>query len=87
MFGNRVNLDEIERMIKTEFGDVDCACVGKDDNMSIYVTYIDEKKQQDIKNFISYKTKLNKAAFKVINVDNIPKNEAGKILYSKLEAK
>lgn len=87
MFGNRVNLDEIESMIKTEFGDVDCACVGKDDNMSIYVTYIDEKKQQDIKNFISYKTKLNKAAFKVINVDNIPKNEAGKILYSKLEAK
>lgn len=85
MFGNRVNLDEMERLIKTEFGDVDCACVGKDDNMSIYVTNINEKTQQDIKKFISNKTKLNKAAFKIINIHNIPKNDSGKILYSKLE--
>lgn len=85
MFGNRVNLDEIERLIKAEFANIDCACVGKDDNMVIYATHMNEKEQQDIKKYISYKTKLNKAAFKIINVDNIPKNEAGKILYSKLE--
>lgn len=85
MFGNRVNLDEMERMIKQEFPNIDCACVGKDDSMSIFATCMDEKVQQDIKRFISYKTKLNKTAFKIINIEYIPKNESGKTLYSKLE--
>ena len=38
IFGNRVNLDETERLIKGQFRDLDCACGGVDDKMKIYVS-------------------------------------------------
>ena len=36
IFGNRVNMDEVENMLKQE--GFDCACTGVDDQMNIYVT-------------------------------------------------
>ena len=36
MFGKRVNLDEVERIIKSEYSFLDCACDGTDDNMYKY---------------------------------------------------
>ena len=39
LFGNRVNLDEAEKLLKNIVQD--CACLGKDDEM---VIYIEEKK-------------------------------------------
>lgn len=86
IFGNRVNLDEIERMIKTNYNNVECACSGIDDQMYIYVTNVNnEDCIQEIKDFVSNKTNINKSAFIVKGVSVIPKNEAGKILYSKLD--
>ncbi len=38
IFGNRVNLDETERLIKGAFPDLDCACGGVDDKMKIFVS-------------------------------------------------
>ena len=35
--------------------------------------------------FVTSKTGINKAAFKIRNIDEIPKNEAGKTLYKELE--
>lgn len=83
IFGNRVNLDETERLIKTHFDNIECACAGVDDKMSIYVTKPTIEKE--IINFVSQKTGLNHTAFKVIVVSEIPKNEAGKTLYKELE--
>lgn len=83
IFGNRVNLDETERMIKRGFTDLDCACAGVDDKMSVYIT--DGKKIEDVKKFLAEKTKLNPSAFQVIEMEKIPKSEAGKTLYSKLK--
>lgn len=37
IFGNRVNLDETERLIKGKFPEIDCACGGVDDKMKIFV--------------------------------------------------
>jgi acyl-coenzyme A synthetase/AMP-(fatty) acid ligase len=84
IFGNRVNLDETERMIKTAFPDLDCACGGIDDNMTVFITA--EKQKTAVALFLSEKTGLNKAAFFVKNIAEIPRNDSGKILYSKLEA-
>lgn len=84
IFGNRVNLDETERLIKAQFGISDCACAGIDDKMKIYLTTVDEKIGADVKSFISKKTGLNSSAFEVFIIDEIPKNDSGKILYSKL---
>ena len=38
-----------------------------------------------VKEFIVFKTGLNQAAFKVIVIDEIPKNDSGKTLYKELE--
>lgn len=82
IYGNRVNLDEMDRLIKGKFDGIDCASAGIDDHMFIFVT--DEKIADEVKEFVVYKTKLNPAAFKTIVIDEIPKNDAGKTLYKEL---
>lgn len=83
IFGNRVNLDECERMIQGEFEQLECACVGSDDHMRIFIT--DRALVDDVKHFISEKTKLNSRAFEVKYKAEIPKNDAGKKQYQILE--
>ena len=81
IYGNRVNLDEIDRLIKGEF-EIEVASTGVDDHMYIFVT--DEKKADPVRDFVISKTKLNPAAFKVLVIDGIPKNDSGKTLYKEL---
>ena len=83
IYGNRVNLDETERLIKARFADMECACAGVDDHMEIFITNSDNK--EDVINFIADKTGLNRVAFNVKFISAIPKNEAGKTLYKELE--
>lgn len=82
VFGNRLNLDELDRMIKKQFPDLDCASSGKDDHVEIYVTA--ERKENEIRTFVSEKTGLHPSAFTVYFVSVIPKNDAGKVLYKEL---
>ena len=81
IYGNRVNLDEIDRLIKGEFN-IEVASSGIDDHMYIFVT--DQQKAECVRDFVINKTKLNPVAFKVIVIDEIPKNESGKTLYKDL---
>ena len=81
IYGNRVNLDEIDRMIKGEF-EIDVASSGVDDHMYIFLT--DASYAESVRNFVVEKTKLNHAAFKIIVIDEIPKNDSGKTLYKEL---
>lgn len=83
IYGNRVNLDEIDRLIKSAFDGIECASVGEDDHMHIFIT--DKHKSSEVKAFIANKTRLNPAAFKIEVIEEIPKNEAGKTLYKELE--
>lgn len=83
IYGNRVNLDEIDRLIKAHFDNIDCASAGVDDHMYLFVT--DEAIAEDVKGFVVNKTGLNSAAFKAIAIEEIPKNDAGKTLYKELE--
>ena len=81
LWGYRVGLDECENLIKSAF-EVECACTGDDKCMKIFVTSSDHV--TEIKKYISNKTNINSSAFQVQYVESIPRNEAGKILYSKL---
>ena len=83
IYGNRVNLDEIDRLIKAQFDNIDCASGGVDDHMYLFVT--DDAIAEEVKSFAAAKTGLNPAAFKTVVVDEIPKNDAGKTLYRELE--
>ena len=69
IYGNRVNLDECERMIQAHFEGIECACTGEDDNLRIYIT--DVVLLDDVR--------------ETIFIDTIPKNEAGKKLYRQLD--
>ena len=82
IYGNIVNLDETERMIQSQFDGMECACVGEDDHMQIYVT--DKNMEKDVTEFITNKTGLNWKAFTVHYIEEIPKNESGKKNYQKL---
>lgn len=82
IYGNRVNLDEIDRLIKGNFNNTDCASAGVDDHMYLFIT--DRDLEERVKSFLAAKTGLNSVAFKVIVIDEIPKNDAGKVLYKEL---
>ncbi|AJC66808.1 MULTISPECIES: AMP-binding protein [Dickeya] len=83
LFGNRINLDDIEGLIKEKFPGTECACNGIDDKVNVFVT---EPEHIDaIKKMLSSSMKINHTAFSIKVIPEIPKNEAGKILYSKLD--
>lgn len=81
LFGMRIGLDECEQIIKAKYP-VECACTGTDEKMMVYIT--DQSLANGVKEELVEKTKLVATAFEVRVIDSIPKNEAGKILYSKL---
>lgn len=81
IFGSRINLDELEGMLKKE--GYECACAGKDDELKIFTTELG--KEKEIRDFAAGITHLSIAAFHVIPIEKIPRNEAGKVLYSALE--
>lgn len=85
IFGNRVNLDETERMLKDRFDGLDCACAGVDDRMTVYLAEAGAERARDVLDFLAAKTGLNPVAFAARAVPRIPKNEAGKTLYAELE--
>ena len=81
LFGMRVGLDECEQIVQTECG-IECACVGTDEKMIVYITNAD--KQDNVKDILVQKTHIVATSFVVRVIADIPKNEAGKKLYSKL---
>ena len=82
IFGNRVNLDETERLLKAAFPNCDFACAGVDDKMSVFAT--DENVKDAVLPFLTEKLKFHASAFKVYVINAIPRNESGKILYKDL---
>lgn len=85
IFGNRVNLDEVEGLIKTEYKGLECACAGVDDQLYVFIVDSDRIQGEEIKKFLVAKTGLNSLAFSIKCIDSIPKNDAGKIQYKYLE--
>ena len=77
----RVSLDQCECLIREKFG-IDCACSGSDRRMDIYITETDKAKA--VQEFVCRKTGLFRNLFRVVVIDEIPRNESGKILYKKL---
>lgn len=80
MFGNRVNLMEVENLLYQQ--GYEAACVGEDDHMRIYTTSYNV---EELLNYISQTTGINRVAFEVIHIDKIPRNDSGKVLYSELK--
>ena len=78
----RVSLDQSERLIQQEFG-IECACSGTDQRMNVFIT--DASKKGEVIDFISGKTNLYKTLFKVFVVDEILRNDSGKVRYKDMD--
>lgn len=84
LFGMRIGLDECEQIIKAKYS-IDCACVGTDEKMIIYIT--DSTFEKGVKEELVDKTHLVASAFEVRCLSELPRSGAGKILYSQLSSK
>jgi acyl-CoA synthetase (AMP-forming)/AMP-acid ligase II len=81
VYGRRVNLDEVEVLLKKQFGTI--ACQGLDDNLVIFTT--GETETSEVKKYASIKFKLNHLGLRVIKVAEFPRLSNGKINYRELE--
>ena len=77
IFGLRIGLDEVERMIKEEFK-TDCYCKGNDEKLIVLV--VDPKLQDVLPAFIEEKIHLFHQKIEVQVVEQILRNEAGKVI-------
>lgn len=82
IFGNRVNLDDAERLLRSEF-QTEAVCGGRDDNLYIFTT--DEARGEDMRRWLAEKTRLSPSAIRAVHIDSIPHTESGKISYKELE--
>lgn len=80
VFGNRVNLDATEQILKS--AGFECSVVGVDDKITIFV--VRDGLEQSMKDLLLQKTGLSTRAFSVKQIDKIPKSTSGKVLYSEL---
>lgn len=77
IYGLRIGLDEVERMIKEEYK-TDCYCKGNDEKLIVLV--VDPKLQEVLPDFIEEKTHLFHQKVEVQVVKEILRNEAGKAI-------
>lgn len=83
IYGKRVNLDEIDTLVKEGFDGIDCASAGTDDNMYVFIT--NSALIDDVRKYVIDKTHLSISAIKVQYIESIPRNDAGKIRYTEFE--
>lgn len=77
IFGLRIGLDEVERMVREEYK-TDCYCKGNDEKLIVLVT--DPRLQEVLPDFIEEKTHLFHQKIEVQVVKEILRNEAGKVI-------
>lgn len=78
VFGNRINLDEVEQFLNHH--GMECACGGKDDLLCVATILPD--RTEEIRNLIIKTFNIHHGAIQVSTVPHITKNAAGKVLYS-----
>ena len=83
LFGSRVNLDEVEGLLNR--AGIPCACAGVDDRLDVYIT--DGSLLGQAERFIKEHTAINPNGFQLHVIEEIPRNDSGKVLYSALGAR
>jgi len=83
IFGLRINLDEVQKMIENHFG-ISAACTGRDDLLKVLVHSDDKLAEVNVKNEILKMYKLNFKSVVVKSTNQIPTNSSGKYDYTKI---
>lgn len=82
IFGNRIGLDECEQILRSHVS-CEVACAGTDEKLVMYLT--DETQKDAGITALINAIKVPASVIETRIIDCLPKNEAGKILYSKLK--
>jgi acyl-CoA synthetase (AMP-forming)/AMP-acid ligase II len=83
IFGLRINLDEVQKMIENHF-ELPNACTGKDDLLQILIKSEDRLSEIEVKKYVLNTYKLNFKTVIVKSTDTIPTNSSGKYDYAKI---
>lgn len=83
MQGKRVNLDEIERLVRENFANGDFAAVGSDDKITIFTD--GDAAEDDVLELLFKITGIKGKDVRSVHIGEIPENEAGKPLYKEPE--
>ena len=81
LFGHRVSLDEIEKILLQKR--YNCLCCGSDNKVTIF--HIDETYNREVLQYLARTTNIHLNCFKLKHIKKFPLNENGKISYKKLE--
>lgn len=81
IFGNRIGLDECDQIVKAAVS-CECACTGNDSLLIVYIT--DNAEADKAKAALVEAVHLPANVIDVRYIEALPKNEAGKILFNKL---
>lgn len=81
IFGNRIGLDECDQIVKAAVS-CECACTGNDKLLIVYLT--DVRESEKARAALIEAVHLPANVIDVRFIEALPKNEAGKTLFSKL---
>jgi acyl-coenzyme A synthetase/AMP-(fatty) acid ligase len=79
LFGNRVDLDDLEGLISST--GCECVCIGNEESVKIFLT--DGDCEANVRTVLS-KLGIHRKVAEIKKIKRIPRNEFGKIMYSKL---
>lgn len=85
VMGKRLNMDEIEALLKNNDSSYDFACVGMDDSVWIFTT-APRTKFTILEDFLTKKINLHPSCLTLRSIESIPKNTSGKTQYPTLQA-
>ena len=85
LYGSRVSLDEVERLLSARFAGVGFACVGTDDCLEVFHDSREPELPSQMLDYLSGQLHFPSRTFRLHALEEIPKNEAGKTLYRALE--
>ncbi len=80
IFGIRINLDDIEVLLKKR--GFNCVCIGNDKKLNFFIE--NEFENEKALNEISKNIGIHKSAIRLNKINKIPRNKTGKVLYSEL---
>nr|HRI47728.1 AMP-binding protein [Ignavibacteriaceae bacterium] len=84
IFGLRLNLDEVEKLIENQF-QLPNACFGSDDKITVLVEVQDLKSTELIKNKLIEIYKLHHSVIEIKQISQIPVTSSGKKDYAKIK--
>lgn len=84
IMGKRINMDEIEQLLKNNIAGYDFACTGADDDLHLF-TLAPQAQHDDIETFLTQKTGIHPACLTIHTDYVIPKNSSGKTQYIQLQ--